>query len=84
MRQDIELPDPIAFDGLWHSAGLKSLTPPPFLLVGLAWVRLAAVDVTLTETPIGSGMTGMLLIGAAARLGGTEAAAVRSGIHFGR
>jgi multisubunit Na+/H+ antiporter MnhB subunit len=46
------------------------------LLLALAWVRLAAVDVALTEAAIGSGMTGMLLIGAAARLWGAEAAAV--------
>jgi multisubunit Na+/H+ antiporter MnhB subunit len=38
------------------------------LLVTLAWVRLAAVDVALTEAAIGSGLTGALLLGAAARL----------------
>lgn len=38
------------------------------LLVGLVWVRLSAVDVALTETAIGSGVTGMLLIGAAVRV----------------
>jgi multisubunit Na+/H+ antiporter MnhB subunit len=38
------------------------------LLVGLVWVRLAAVDVALTETAIGGGMTGVLLLTAAARL----------------
>jgi multisubunit Na+/H+ antiporter MnhB subunit len=32
------------------------------------WVRLLAVDVALTEAAIGSGVTGVLLIGAAARL----------------
>jgi hypothetical protein len=78
------VPDPIAFDGLWAQRWFKIAHSAAILLVGLAWVRLAAVDVALTETPIGSGMTGMLLIGAAARLGGTQAAAVRSGIHFGR
>ena len=46
------------------------------LLLGLVWVRLSAVDVALTEAAIGSGVTGMLLLGAAARLRGTEAAAV--------
>jgi multisubunit Na+/H+ antiporter MnhB subunit len=46
------------------------------LLLALAWVRLSAVDVALTEAAIGSGVTGMLLLGAAARLRGTEAAAV--------
>jgi multisubunit Na+/H+ antiporter MnhB subunit len=38
------------------------------LLLSLAWVRLFAVDVALTEAAIGSGVTGMLLLGAAARL----------------
>ena len=35
------------------------------LLLSLAWVRLGAIDVALTEAAIGSGVTGMLLIGAA-------------------
>jgi multisubunit Na+/H+ antiporter MnhB subunit len=38
------------------------------LLLAIAWVRLAAIDVALTEAAIGGGMTGMLLLGAAARL----------------
>jgi multisubunit Na+/H+ antiporter MnhB subunit len=38
------------------------------LLLALVWVRLAAVDVALTEAAIGSGVTGALLIAAAARL----------------
>ncbi len=38
------------------------------LLVALVWVRLEAVDVALTEAAIGSGITGMLLLGAASRL----------------
>jgi multisubunit Na+/H+ antiporter MnhB subunit len=42
------------------------------LLLSLAWVRLAAVDVALTETAIGSGVTGMLLLNAAAHLRSTE------------
>src|SRR5262245_52070107 len=37
------------------------------LLVALVWVRLAAVDVALTEAAIGGGLTGVLLLGAAAR-----------------
>jgi multisubunit Na+/H+ antiporter MnhB subunit len=45
------------------------------LLVSLVWVRLFAVDVALTEAAIGSGVTGVLLIGAALRLRATEAAA---------
>jgi multisubunit Na+/H+ antiporter MnhB subunit len=38
------------------------------LLLSIVWVRLFAVDVALTEAAIGSGVTGVLLIGAAARL----------------
>ena len=38
------------------------------LLVSLRWVLLHAVDVALTEAAIGSGLTGVLLLGAAARL----------------
>jgi multisubunit Na+/H+ antiporter MnhB subunit len=45
------------------------------LLLALVWVRLHAVDVALTEAAIGSGLTGVLLIGAAARLRNTEAKA---------
>lgn len=37
------------------------------LLMAIAWVRLSAVDVALTEAAIGSGITGMLLLNAAAR-----------------
>jgi multisubunit Na+/H+ antiporter MnhB subunit len=47
------------------------------LLLSLVWVRLFAVDVALTEAAIGGGVTGVLLIGAAARLrdaGNAEAA----------
>ena len=43
------------------------------LLLSLVWVRLWAVDVALTEAAVGSGVTGMLLIGAAARLRDAEA-----------
>jgi multisubunit Na+/H+ antiporter MnhC subunit/multisubunit Na+/H+ antiporter MnhB subunit len=46
------------------------------LLVSLVWVRLFAVDVALTEAAIGGGVTGVLLISAAVRLRGTEAAVV--------
>jgi multisubunit Na+/H+ antiporter MnhB subunit len=38
------------------------------LLVTLAWVRLDAIDVAMTEAAIGSGLTGALLLTAAARL----------------
>jgi multisubunit Na+/H+ antiporter MnhB subunit len=45
------------------------------LLLALVWVRLSAVDVALTEAAIGSGVTGALLIGAAARVGDGDASA---------
>jgi multisubunit Na+/H+ antiporter MnhB subunit len=38
------------------------------LLLALVWVRLAAPDVAMTEAAIGGGVTGVLLLGAAARL----------------
>ena len=38
------------------------------LLLSIAWVRLSAVDVALTEAAIGGGMTGMLMLGAVVRL----------------
>jgi multisubunit Na+/H+ antiporter MnhB subunit len=43
--------------------------------VALVWVRLAAPDVALTEAALGSGLTGGLLLGAVARLTGTETTA---------
>ena len=52
------------------------------LLLSLVWVRLFAVDVALTEAAIGSGVTGMLLIGAATRLRATESTALRTGMLF--
>ena len=45
------------------------------LLLTLAWVHLRGIDVALTEAAIGAGLTGALLINAAARLRRTEAAA---------
>jgi multisubunit Na+/H+ antiporter MnhB subunit len=39
------------------------------LLLAIAWVRLGAVDVALAEAAIGAGLTGVLLLGAVARLG---------------
>lgn len=48
------------------------------LLMAIAWVRLSAVDVALTEAAIGSGITGMLLLGAAARLKGAGAGGRRA------
>jgi multisubunit Na+/H+ antiporter MnhB subunit len=49
------------------------------LLLTLAWVQLAGIDVALTEAAIGGGLTGALLIGAVARLRTTEAAARAAG-----
>jgi multisubunit Na+/H+ antiporter MnhB subunit len=43
------------------------------LLLSLVWGMLVAVDVALTEAAIGGGVTGVLLLGAAARLRSTEA-----------
>ena len=45
------------------------------LLLALVWVRLAGIDVALTEAAIGGGLTGALLLGAVGRLRGTESAA---------
>ncbi|MGE0418628.1 MAG: MnhB domain-containing protein [Acetobacteraceae bacterium] len=44
------------------------------LLLALAWMRLAAGDVALTEAAVGSGVTGAVLVAAAMRLRGTEVA----------
>jgi multisubunit Na+/H+ antiporter MnhB subunit len=43
------------------------------LLLALAWVRLGAVDVALTEAAIGAGATGLILLFAVARLRGGAA-----------
>ncbi|MDM0024804.1 hydrogenase subunit MbhD domain-containing protein [Variovorax saccharolyticus] len=45
---------------------------PYGLLLTLAWLQLRAVDVAMTEAAIGAGLTGVLLIAAAARLRSTE------------
>ena len=42
------------------------------LLLALVWVRLAGIDVALTEAAIGGGLTGALLLGAVGRLRRTE------------
>ena len=44
------------------------------LTLTLVWLRLGAPDVALTEAAIGSGLTGALLLAAAARLRSTEPA----------
>jgi multisubunit Na+/H+ antiporter MnhB subunit len=46
------------------------------LLLAVVWVRLGAPDVALTEAAIGGGLTGALLLGAAARLRPGEQALV--------
>ena len=45
------------------------------LLLALAWVRLAAPDVALTEAALGSGVTGVVLLGASTRLRHAEISA---------
>jgi multisubunit Na+/H+ antiporter MnhB subunit len=49
------------------------------LLLAIVWVRLSAVDVALTESAIGGGLTGMLLLGAASRLRATKGSAAKAG-----
>lgn len=50
------------------------------LLLAIVWVRLSAIDVALTEAAIESGVSGMLLLGAAARLRATRTASVPAGL----
>lgn len=50
------------------------------LLLGIVWVALSAVDVALAEAAIGGGLTGALLLGAAARLRASEATAAQPGL----
>lgn len=38
------------------------------VFVGLAWLRLGAMDIALAEVALGAGLTGLLLLGANARL----------------
>jgi multisubunit Na+/H+ antiporter MnhB subunit len=54
------------------------------LLLAIAWVRLSAVDVALTEAAIGGGMTGMLMLGAVARLRLVKGSDIRASlpVHF--
>ena len=55
------------------------------LLLALVWVRLSSVDVALTEAAIGSGVTGMLLLGAVGRLhAGGKAEGERPGVGMRR
>ncbi|ADI14866.1 Na(+)/H(+) antiporter subunit B [Truepera radiovictrix] len=39
------------------------------LVMALAWVRLGAPDIALAEAAVGAGLTGVLLLDAAAQLG---------------
>jgi multisubunit Na+/H+ antiporter MnhB subunit len=43
------------------------------LLIAIVWMQLQAFDVALAEVAIGSGLTGLLLLGGAARLRAAEA-----------
>jgi multisubunit Na+/H+ antiporter MnhB subunit len=45
------------------------------LLLSIVWVRLYAVDVAITEAAIGSGVTGVLLVGGVTRMRQIEASA---------
>jgi multisubunit Na+/H+ antiporter MnhB subunit len=54
------------------------------LLLALVWVRLSAVDIALTEAAIGGGVTGALLLRAAARLPSSPAATSKSGVVLRR
>jgi multisubunit Na+/H+ antiporter MnhB subunit len=45
------------------------------VLVAIAWTRLGAIDVALAEAAIGAGLTGVILVTAAARIGGLRAGA---------
>jgi multisubunit Na+/H+ antiporter MnhB subunit len=49
------------------------------LLLSFAWVRLGATDIALTEAAIGAGLSGALLLGAAARVSGLAAPERRPG-----
>jgi multisubunit Na+/H+ antiporter MnhB subunit len=54
------------------------------LLLAFVWVRLGAVDVALTEAAIGAGLSGVLMLGAAARLRASEAPMAAESISSGR
>ena len=52
------------------------------LLLSLVWVRLYAPDVAMTEAAIGGGVTGVLLIGAANRMGDAGPSPESGGLLF--
>lgn len=49
------------------------------LLLALAWVRLAAIDVSLTEAAIGSGATGILMVIAAHKVSSDRRRVIETG-----
>lgn len=53
------------------------------LFAAVAWVRLGAIDVALAEASIGAGLTGVLLVRAAARLQGGAARGSRAAVVHG-
>jgi multisubunit Na+/H+ antiporter MnhB subunit len=53
-------------------------------MLSIAWVRLGSIDVALAEAAIGAGLTGILLIGAAARLKSTKPSAPSPLVGEGR
>ena len=63
----------IARDGFAAAVGFVTCG----LLLAIAWVRLAAPDVALTEAAVGSGVTGGLLLAAGTRLRRGDASAAR-------
>jgi multisubunit Na+/H+ antiporter MnhB subunit len=60
----------LARDGFAATVGFVTFG----LLLALAWVRVAAPDVALTEAAVGSGLTGGLLLAATTRLRGEQQA----------
>jgi multisubunit Na+/H+ antiporter MnhB subunit len=52
------------------------------VVLALIWVRLASIDVALTETAVGSGVSGTLLLRAAARHTGPTRVAAPAGLAF--
>ncbi len=54
------------------------------MMMALAWVRLGAVDIALTEAAIGAGLTGAFLLAACSRLADRRPAAAAPGRPPGR
>ena len=80
LTMEIALAALVLTSALWivftrHATAAVIVFVPYGLLLAIVWVQLAAVDVALTEAAIGGGVTGVLLLGAAARLRTTEATA---------